>query len=235
MKAILLLLAAGLAVGQTLTTVTETVVGPDGQPASGQAAIHLTGACQSASDYVGPKTVTALFTAGAFSVGLVPNAGGCTNTSYAVRWQVAGGQIWTENWVVPPSATPVSVDTVRLPVLTGPNWTRGSFSLNITMPLTSDDGLFQYVDAFPYNIASVSCSTDVGSVTINFDVRSAAAPNTAGTNVLATPLVCGATGTANSALSPVVSVAGGAPVNLQVLAVSGSPDVVRIFVQKSAQ
>jgi hypothetical protein len=235
MKAILLLLAASLAVGQTLTTVTETVVGPDGQPVSGQASIHLTGACQSGSDYVGQKTVTAMFTSGAFSVSLVPNSGGCVNTSYAVQWNIAGGTNWTETWVVPVSSSPVSVNSVLVNPSVVPTWARGAVAINITTPLTSDTGLFQYADPYPYNVSSVSCSTDVGSVSINIDVRSTTAPNMPGVNILSGPLVCGSATTASAVLSAPAAVPAGAPINLQVLAVSGSPDVVRIFVQKSAQ
>ena len=235
MKALLILLAAGLACGQTLTTITDQVVGPDGQPVNGQASVLLNGACQSANDYVGPKSITVFVANGVFTVSLVPNSGGCSNTAYGVQWALAGGAHWIETWKVPVSSTPLTINEVLVNASGAPNWARGSYSINITTPLTSDTGLLQYVDAYAYNVASVSCSTDTGSVTINLDVRSSATPNTAGTNVLSAPLVCGATATATGTLSSGVSVPGGSPINLQVLAVSGSPDVVRIFVQKSAQ
>jgi hypothetical protein len=62
------------------TTVTQSVVGPDGQPAAGQALIRISAACKSGSTYVGQRTISVKFTsvvpsgqANNFSVPLVPN------------------------------------------------------------------------------------------------------------------------------------------------------------------
>jgi hypothetical protein len=238
MKAFFLTLAcSGAIFAQTVTTVAQTIVNPDGTPASGQATIRINGSCASESDYVGEETIVQKFTAGAFSVNLVSNDGGCLGTGYLVSWQLNGGPTWQETWVVPYSATPITVNSVKIPsiVLGAPAWTRGAFAINITQPLISDDGLFQYLDPFPYGIAAVSCSTDSGSVTINLDVRPASAPNTPGAVVLPAGLVCMSTGTVSSALSPAVSVPGGAALAVDVVAVTGTPNVVRIFVSKVAQ
>lgn len=238
MKAFFLALAcSGALLAQTLTTVSQTIVNPDGTPASGQATIRINGSCASQTDYVGEETIIQKFTAGAFSVNLVSNDGGCLGTDYLVSWQLNGGPTWQETWVVPFSPTPLTVDTVKIPSnhLGGPVWTRGAFAINITQPLITDDGLFQYLDPYPYGIASVLCSTDSGSVTINLDIRAAGTPNAPGAVVLPTALVCVSTGTASEALSPAVSVPGGSPLAVDVLAVTGTPNVVRIFVSKVAQ
>lgn len=228
---------SGSLLAATLTTVTQNVVNPDGTPASGQATIKINGSCQSASDYVGLKTITEKFTAGAFSVQLVSNDGGCIGTSYSVAWALTGGPTWQETWVVPYSATPLSVNSVKISSasISSPRWARGTFSISVTQPLITDNGLFQYTDQYPYGIASVACSTDTGSVTINLDIRSPDTPNTAGAAALSTPLVCSAAGTVSTSMSPAVPVPGNAPVALDVLEVEGTPNVVRIFVQKSAQ
>jgi hypothetical protein len=238
MKAFFLALAcSGAILAQTVTTVAQTIVNPDGTPASGQATLRINGSCASESDYVGEETIVQKFTAGAFSVNLVSNDGGCLGTDYLVSWQLNGGPTWQETWVVPYSATHLTVDSVKIPsaVLGSPAWTRGAFAINITQPLVTDDGLFQYLDPYPYGIASVLCSTDSGSVTINLDVRPASTPNAPGAVVLPAALVCTSTGTASSVLSPAVSVPGGSPLAVDVLAVNGTPNVVRIFVSKLAQ
>lgn len=100
-----------------LTTVTQTVKGPDGTPASGTVFIRITAACRSGTDYIGDKTVITQFTNGAFAVRLVPNDR-CVpaGTSYSVSWQLIGGKTWNENWVVPSSTGPVAVDAVRMAV-----------------------------------------------------------------------------------------------------------------------
>lgn len=234
LSALLLIVSAG---AQTLTTVTQSVVNPDGTLASGSAKIELSGACQSGSVFVGEKIITSEFTAGAFSVQLASNTGACAGTSYAVAWQLTGGPSWTESWIVPSSGSPVSIASVRTSStsLGGPSWTRGSYAINVTQPLLSDSGLFQYFDAYPYNISSVSCSTDTGTATLNLDIRTVAAPNTAGSSVLASSLVCAATATASSTPSTPVLIGTGYLVALDLSALTGAPNVIRVFVQKSPQ
>lgn len=100
-----------------LTTVTQTVKGPDGLPANGTAYIRITNVCVSGADYIGDKTLAVRFSNGAFAVALVPNDG-CvpSGTSYTVSWQLGGGKGWNETWVVPTSASPVTIDAVRTEV-----------------------------------------------------------------------------------------------------------------------
>jgi hypothetical protein len=108
----LLLAAPGWA---SLTTVSQSVKAPDGTPASGMVYIRITSACHSGRDFIGDKTLAVRFADGAFAVRLVPNdTCAPTGTSYSVSWQLAGGKSWSEAWVVPTSATPVTVDAVRV-------------------------------------------------------------------------------------------------------------------------
>jgi hypothetical protein len=114
------------------TTVSQMIVGPDGQPAAGQALIRISQPCQSGTTHVGDRTIPVKFTATVpagqtnnFSVALVPNdAGGCAGTNYTFSWLLAGGSSRTDTVVVPTSSTPVSYDSVVVPPSTAapPFW-----------------------------------------------------------------------------------------------------------------
>jgi pilus assembly protein CpaC len=94
------------------TTVTRTVVGPDGHLASGTVYIRISAACVSGSSYVTEQTKVVRFKDGDFSVSLVPNDT-CVpaGTSYTVGWTI-GNATATETWVVPTSSVPVTVASV---------------------------------------------------------------------------------------------------------------------------
>ncbi|MGD0497556.1 MAG: hypothetical protein ABSC23_03870 [Bryobacteraceae bacterium] len=119
---LLLLLTAAVPLLAATTTVTQSVVGPDGQPSAGQALIRISVPCQAGAAHVGDRTIPVKFTAATpagqannFSVALIPNdASGCAGTSYSVSWTLTGGRAWTETWIVPTSLTSVSVDSVIL-------------------------------------------------------------------------------------------------------------------------
>jgi hypothetical protein len=120
----------------TTTTVTQTLVGPDGLPASGTVYIRITAACSYAGSYIGTKTLALKFgpsgspAVTTFSTALVPNvapdgtlngSGGCAGTSYTVSWAFTGGaQQPVETWVVPVSGVPLSIDAVKTGPVTAP-------------------------------------------------------------------------------------------------------------------
>lgn len=92
----------------------------------------------------------------------------------------------------------------------------GDFTIAFENPDVTDSGKFQHKLDYNGAFARISCSTDTGTVSINFEVRTEAAPNSSGTQVLSTPLVCSAstavsttfqsaTFAANSPLALVVS------------------------------
>ena len=132
MRRLILILAAAVPLAAATTTVSQTVIGPDGQPGTGVAYIRITAPCSYGGSYVGERTITVKFAPSGspavttFSVALVPNVGtdgsfggtgACAGTSYTVSWAFAGGQNQPpETWLVPVSATPVSIDAVK----TGP-------------------------------------------------------------------------------------------------------------------
>jgi Collagen triple helix repeat (20 copies) len=113
MKRIFILLFCTVPLFGQTTTVSQSVLGPDGQPANGRVSIQISQACRSFTSYVGMKPINVTVSNGVFSQALVPNDS-CvpSGTSYAVTWQLTGGNGWTETWLVPTSITPVTVDSV---------------------------------------------------------------------------------------------------------------------------
>ena len=106
------------AAGAPVTTIAQTIVGPDGNPAAGQMLIRISAACRTQSAYVGKETIVVKFSAvvNNFSVKLVPNdADGCRGTNYSVARLLTGGQQESATWVVPTTSagTTVSVDSVE--------------------------------------------------------------------------------------------------------------------------
>jgi len=109
------------AAGAAVTTIAQTIVGPDGNPAAGQMLIRISTACRTQSAYVGRETIVVKFSAivNNFSVKLVPNdADGCRGTNYSVARLLTGGQQESATWVVPTTSagTTVSVDSVETSV-----------------------------------------------------------------------------------------------------------------------
>ena len=95
------------------TTVSDTLYNADGSLAAGRVVIawptFLIGSCQVIA---GQTTVTV--SSGAFNVQLYPNLTAApAGTSYRVTYYLKTGQISTEYWVVPSSATPVTLASVR--------------------------------------------------------------------------------------------------------------------------
>jgi hypothetical protein len=75
----------------------------------------------------------------------------------------------------------------------------------------------------------VSCSTNTGTVTIQLDERAEGTPNTAGTDMLTSALVCDSDTEATTSFSNATADADD-PVNLQITATASTPGVVRIHV-----
>jgi hypothetical protein len=105
-------------------------------------------------------------------------------------------------------------------------------SMNLETPTTGDSGKFQFKFAAPVTVRRISCSTDSGTVTINLEQRSESTPNTSGTAVLGSGLVCDATSPSQTSFAAAV-VAQEAPLALTISATSGNPGVVRIHVETS--
>lgn len=97
------------------TSVADTIYNADGSLAEGRVVISWptfqAGSCQ-----VVAGEVNVSLAAGALAVPLYPNdAATPAGTSYRVTYYLKSGRITTEYWVVPSSATPVSLAVVRSP------------------------------------------------------------------------------------------------------------------------
>ena len=105
-----------------------------------------------------------------------------------------------------------------------------SKSVTIDAPTTSATNKIQWEFPSAITITEVVCSTDTGTVTIQLDERARATPNTAGTNVLTSSLVCDSTSEATTTFTN-AGIAADVPLNLQITAVASSPGVARIHIQ----
>jgi hypothetical protein len=103
-------------------------------------------------------------------------------------------------------------------------------SIVIFDPTTADTNRVQHKFPSAVTLTRLSCSTNTGTASINFDERAEATPNTAGSNVLSSALVCDADSQATSTFSD-AAIAANAPLNLQITATSATPGVVRIHVE----
>lgn len=104
-------------------------------------------------------------------------------------------------------------------------------SWNISNPSTAESGDPQFTIPFAATVTRVWCNiTDSTSVTINLDERAEATPNTAGTAVLTSSLVCDTNGEVTTTFSN-ASIAQRVPVALTVSAVSGTPRALRVHVE----
>lgn len=96
-------------------------------------------------------------------------------------------------------------------------------------PTTADTNKIQDKFAIAVTISRVSCSTDTGTATIQLDERSESTPNTAGTDVLSSAIVCDNDSASSTSFSN-SGIAADAPLNLQITATASTPTVVRIHV-----
>lgn len=104
-------------------------------------------------------------------------------------------------------------------------------TINIFDPTTGDTNLVQIYWPAAVTLQRVACSIDTGtSVTIQFDERVEATPNTAGTDSLTSALVCDTDSQVTTSFSDAV-IATDVPHNLQITGAVGTPGVIRIHVK----
>jgi hypothetical protein len=105
----------------------------------------------------------------------------------------------------------------------------GTVTINLENPTAADAGKFQWKPKNPLTLTRLSCSTDNGTATVNFDIRQESTPNTTGTQVLSSPLTCttstGSTTAIANSYVPSLS-----PVALLVITANGA-SVVRIHAE----
>ena len=126
----LLFSAVVWAQGPIKTVITDTLSGPDGLPANGQVVIINPQTFTSPDGYVIPaqSRTVATITNGALTVSLVPNAIG---TYYVANYSLSSGG-FSEYWMVPVSASPVTLASLRAqpPQLNVPNFMFAFYQLN---------------------------------------------------------------------------------------------------------
>jgi hypothetical protein len=117
-KMLLLAAFSGMAWGQTLTTIQDTLFTADGTRFNGTLAIHW-----STFDTTNPGTVvqqskTVTVVNGNLQVSLVPNATVQPPANiYTVQYESDGREQFAEQWTVPASASPLKVSVVRVGTL----------------------------------------------------------------------------------------------------------------------
>jgi hypothetical protein len=113
-------------------------------------------------------------------------------------------------------------------IVIGESSTAADFSMLLETPVVSDSGKFQHKLSYAGKFVAISCSTDAGTASVNFEVRTEAATNTSGTAVLASPLVC-APATAATSTFAAATFAVNAPLALIIVSNSGA-GIVRVHV-----
>src|SRR3990167_8184883 len=103
-------------------------------------------------------------------------------------------------------------------------------AINIFDPTTGDTNKVQIYWPAAVTLTRVVCSVDTGTVTIQFDERAEATPNTAGTDSLTSALVCDTDSQVTTSFSD-AGIAVDVPHNLQITGASGTPTIVRIHVK----
>ena len=104
-------------------------------------------------------------------------------------------------------------------------------SLTLFDPVTGDSGRIQLMFPAAVTIKRIACSVKAAtSVSINLDERAAATPDTTGTAVLGTPLVCD-TNEAEVTSFDNAGIAARVPLALTISAVSGTPDTLRVHIE----
>jgi hypothetical protein len=121
------LLLAGTCFAQQLTTASDTLIGPNGQPFSGSITVVNQATFTSADGFPVPANTTVNVTVGTngqFSVSLVPNQGSTPpNTFCAAHYFLTGRLRMEETWVIPSSSTPVKLAAIRTSPISVPSFT----------------------------------------------------------------------------------------------------------------
>lgn len=129
------------------------------------------------------------------------------------------------------SATAGSPGVVRAAAIVNPAGagSAGNASFSWANPVTGDSGKWQAQYSQAATISKVYCSTDAGTLDLNFQIRTEDFPNSTGTTVLASSLVCTTSG-ASTAVILNDSIPADRLLTPIVTATSGSPGVVRTTV-----
>jgi hypothetical protein len=158
--------------------------------------------------------------------GEVPLASSCPAATQSIwQWVATGGAFAASgtNLLYKPQVRDEIASTTGTATLTK--------SITVFDPVTTDSGRVQLVFGSAVTITRVWCSVKSGtSVSINLDERAEATPDTAGTAVMSTALVCDADSQATTTFAN-AGIAVRVPLALTISAVSGAVDTLRVHVE----
>jgi hypothetical protein len=269
--ALLLLFLQSVALAQVTTTVSDALVQPGGQAATGSLTVTAAMTFTTADGFTvtsGQVVSATLAAGGNFTIALLPTIGAAPyNAFYYADYRTPSARV-REQWAVPQSGVAIKLSSVRVLWPQAPNvllpasqvvppptctpsaasntnlvlryttnpvgWVcapdnTGAVTMNLENPTPVDAGKFQWTPKNGLTLTQVSCSVDIGTASVNLEVRSASSPNSSGQQVLASALAC-APGGASSTSFQLAAVPGASPVALMVTTTSGNPGVVRVSV-----
>lgn len=102
--------------------------------------------------------------------------------------------------------------------------------ISIISVVDTDDALAQIAANGAWTITNVSCSTNTGTVTLQFDERAPTTPNSAGTDILSSPIACDADSETTSSFDN-AGISDGNIISMDVDSVAGTPGVVRVHIK----
>lgn len=148
----------------------------------------------------------------------------CTDTGASTS-TIQNAEILANRLLTPTvTSTSGSPGVLRMAAIVNPvgSGSAGNASFGWENPGTGDSGKWQAYYSEATTISKVVCSTDAGTVDLNFEIRTENAPNATGTVVLSSALVCTDTGAstlvilneqipASRLLTPIITATSGSP------------------------
>ena len=161
----------------TLTQIQDTVTNADGSPFNGTVVITWNGSTGS-NPGTTPLSTSAHVYNGALSVLLVPTTTASSVSFYQVVYYSNSGVVmWSETWQVPPSATPLTISTVKTSNTGSSGGTGGS------TPGGGNSGGAQYA-TLPISITQITgLSADLASINAAIAALQAQVANATGSSV----------------------------------------------------
>lgn len=123
------------------TTITDTIYSPWSPSTPWSGTIEVTANCSmtyAGKTYERGSKIKSVSSTGSFTFSIIPNVSasvsGCYNNEnvYVAKYiPSAGGQSWTQKWLVPVSSTPVNIASIRVsnPAPASYSWTPAQFDL----------------------------------------------------------------------------------------------------------
>jgi hypothetical protein len=147
----LFLAAVSALAAPPLTLIQDTLYNADGSPFTGNAEVAWRSFTASDGSYIVMNQTSLRVVAGALKVRLVPTSNATSAAYYTVRYTSDGRTMFTEVWVVPPSAVALRVADVRVaaPPSGGSGGGGGGGGLPSTVTINDVVGLTEALAARP--------------------------------------------------------------------------------------